>query len=74
MFGVGIAPSEDVELESVVKYVELQSQNFLLPLIKALEGKGLTCNFQRQKFVSNSGDLSKQIWSKPFAHIFISMF
>lgn len=55
MFGVGITPSEDVELESVVKYVELQSQNFLLPLIKALEGKGLTCNFQRQKFVSNSG-------------------
>lgn len=56
MFGAGITPSEDVELESVVKYVELQSQNFLLPLIEALEGKGLIHNFQKQKFVFNSGE------------------
>lgn len=56
MFGAGITPSEDVELESVVKSVELQSQNFLLPLIEALEGKGLIHNFQKQKFVFNSGE------------------
>lgn len=51
VFRVGIAPGVDVELKSVVKYGERQSQNLLLPLIKAVEGKGLINNFQKQKFI-----------------------
>lgn len=42
MFRLGIAPSEDAELKSVVKHAELQPQNLvLLLLIKGVETKGL---------------------------------
>lgn len=55
VFRVGIAPGEDVELKSVVRYGELQSQNFLLPLIKEVEGKGLINNFQKKKIIPYLG-------------------
>lgn len=65
MFRLGIAPSEDVELKNMVKHAELQSQNLvLLPLIKAVEGRGLIHNFQSKNlYLIQDGLQQTQIWS-----------
>lgn len=66
MFRFGIAPSEDVELKTVVKHRELESQNsILLLLIKAAEGKGLKQNSQSKNLhLMQDGLQETQIWSQ----------